>query len=339
MQAVSNKSSVRRSAILPFLGAVLLFLLVAEGALQWRIYTASKQGVIAILTGKTKYIEQDGLKILNPQYRFPGFRVNTLGVRSGEPGARTRPIIFLGASTVMGELARNNEDRFSEIFSIRAGLTAEHINAGVAGYRLKDQAKMLVRLRTIYPSARAIVVYPGFNNASDLCGAALRRNTPTAAQPLALPDWFLLDKKLGGALKVWPVAPAGAPSRVDLAPFLRDFEADADKLLSLAARMTDQVVVVTSARSFKRPMSNPERHRRASSIKRFVPCMNVDQLEETFDRMNAAMATKAKQMAAVVVDADAMMSGNPKYFADATHFTIEGETKMAEILLASGVLK
>src|SRR5688500_9743784 len=101
---------------------LLLFLLILVGvelALQVRSHVRYGQSIFNVLTEETRYVldPATGLRLLRPNRTFSGsesiVRTNSLGLRGPElpvvPARGTLRIAVIGASTVMGAYARDND--------------------------------------------------------------------------------------------------------------------------------------------------------------------------------------------------------------------------------------
>jgi len=327
----------------PFKALVLLLvlLLLAESGLQVSKYAQSRQGLIALLRGETRFVtdEDSGLLILNPRYSLPGFFVNSFGIRSDElpqqgQDSQGKVLAFIGASTVMGEVATHNADRFSEILvrslnDLGVG-SFLHVNAGIAGFRLIDQKRMLDRLSRRIP-IDMVFIYPGFNNVSDYCSPRPQKSkTASFTVPaLSLPEWWLtwdaVRRRTGWLRPSTMPAVKAAPSGSDL----ELFKTQLDALLLSARQSAKTVIVMSSARSFviEQPVGLQEE--RAASLRPFTSCFNMNELNQTIDAHNAAIQAAAKQHGLMYMDAAALMNGKTQYFEDATHFSRSGETFLA----------
>ena len=145
------------------LAIALAMLLLVELGLQVRSHLRYGQSVFNAISGDTTYVVDaaTGLKILRPNAVISGaaavIRTNSLGLRDDELPTTKPPaelwVGVLGASTVMGTYTRDNVDTMPAQLSAALSTafrprTFRVLNAGIAGYGLREQRLMLERLKS-----------------------------------------------------------------------------------------------------------------------------------------------------------------------------------------------
>jgi len=343
----------RIAAIL--LSAVLIFMVV-EVALQIQSEILIGESVFDVFTRDTRYVmdKRTGLKLLRPNRVISGTqlttRTNSLGLRSPEIlPARTAGsfrIAVVGASTVMGVKAVTNEDTFPALLESRLrtafpGHTVEVIDAGVAGYTLKDERLLLERL--ILPLRPDLVIaYTGVNDFRDYCdqssgpgkrgAAAQRYGLPV----ISLPTWLRsvqITLENTTFLRVAPSRPGDKhdPNSVDLRPYRSELEALARTVLDANVPL----VIATNARGYRRGQP-PDEQRRLMFLAHhyFLPCFDVAGLHALHDLHNAEIRDLGKRMGIPILPLAEGIPGGERYFADSFHLTREGEQVVADEIFA-----
>ena len=314
------------------------------------------QGVFNVVSRRTQYVVDDrtGLRLLRPSSVFDGARIrirtNSLGLRSPEPLA-VRPadslrIAIVGASTVMGVDAAANEDTFPALLEARLrkalpGRSIEVINAGIAGYRLDDERRMLEAV--VLPLKPDLVVaYTGVNDFQEYCLPSSEPWKPrTTAQRhglpvVALPEWLLSAKamlEVSVLLGVRSVSSGEArdPYSVDMRPYRRRLEALARTVLASGTRL----VLATNVKAFRREQPVREQERLLGAARFFTPCFDVAGLNALYDLHNAAIRHLGKRMNLPVLLLDQIIPGGERYFASSgflSHFSSEGDQLVADEL-------
>lgn len=333
------------------LALTLLLFACVELALQVRSHIRYGQSVFNALTASTRYVEhpETGLLTLRPDHVFHGnqveIRTNSLGLRS-EPIATAKPagtvrIAVVGASTVMGAYAATNRDTFS--YRLEALLEAggkatdfEVINAGIAGYDLDDQRRMIEQVVRRF-AVDLIVIYPGFNDFAAYCrndAATATRAVERAGLPLLrLPDWLLsveLVRKNTVALRTPPESPANYVSAdgIDLSAY----GAKLDRLLGSAKATGARVVIATNARAYRPEQPLDEQLRLSETARFYTPCFDIAGLHTLYDRHNREIGRAAARNGVGLVPLGERIPGGRDHFVDASHFSSRGEQVAAEQL-------
>lgn len=340
------------------LSAVLLFAALELG-LQIRSHLRFGQSVFNAVRGETRYVEDErtGLKLLRPNRVFPGqdveIRSNSLGLRSPEIAPERVPgslrVAVVGASTVMGELAKSNEATFAALLGERLRQRypqrkVEVVNAGISGYRLTDQLRMLEEI--VLPlKPDLVIVYPGFNDFADYCRdatpapAALRQGLPL----LTLPGWLLsVDAVRRKTVFLRSALPGKKtlldPAAIDLAPYRGRLES----LVAAARSAGVPLLLATNARAYRAEQPLDEQMRLSEQARYFNPCFDLPGLNALYDRHNAEILDTGRRLDVPVLPLHERIPGGRQYFADASHFAPAGEGLAADtifgFLVSDGLL-
>lgn len=350
--------------------AVVVCVLVAEISLQVRSHLTSGQSVWNYWTNQETFVRHPiiGLRTLRPNATIVGsgsvIVSNSLGLRSDEippePAAGELRIAVLGASTVMGTFSRNNADTFpaqmqTKLRALLPGRTINVINAGVAGYNLREQRDLLEKV--ILPlTPTVLIVYPGGNDFTAYCDGPAdvrKRSARSEARPLpklTLPPWWMsgeMIKKNTVSLRPLPPstevkaerggneghsAPAG-PSRTRLDAELRRFDDEVLALVETARRIKLRLVFVGSAYAYRPDMQRSMLERLSATARYYAPCFDVDGLMSLQAERNARLRKVALTHGAEYLDMSEIVPGGRRYFGDAAHFTPRGEALAAAGLI------
>ncbi|WP_172642454.1 GDSL-type esterase/lipase family protein [Azoarcus sp. KH32C] len=337
----------RRLAMILLTATALLAVL--ELGLQVRSQLRFGQSVFNALRGETRYVEdaQTGLKLLRPNRIFPGrdveIRSNSLGLRSPEILLTREPgslrIAVVGASTVMGELAARNEMTFSALLGERLrqhypDTKVEVINAGIAGYRLADQQRMLERI--VLPlKPDLVVVYPGFNDFADYCrdaepaATAARHGLPL----LSLPGWLLsveaVRRNTGFLRTALPAKKTlRDPAAIEIAPYRRRIE----QIVATVRAAGVPLLLATNARAYRPEQPLEEQMRLSEQARYFNACFDLAGLHTLYDRHNAEILETGRRLDVPVLPLHLQIPGGRRYFADSSHFTPDGERLAADAI-------
>lgn len=339
-----------RKAISIIVFAVIIFIGI-EVVSQVRSHFRRGQSVFNAIVAETRYVVDpaSGLKVLRPNRVFKGseaiFRTNSLGLRSAEISVHRSPgslrLAIVGASTVMGAYAKDNDKTFSAFLEkkLRAEWdngAVEVINAGIGGYTLNDERMMLERI--IAPlTPDMVLVYPGFNDFSDYC-APQENSSPTFSRKglpeLKVPSWLLstdLVLKNTVFLRQKPESSVSYKNvrTVDLEPYRKRLTA----LVDSAKKLGVPVILITNARAYQRDQQRAEQSRLAESARYINPCFDVEGLHDLYDMHNVAISKEAERAGVALLLLGEKMVGGKRYFSDSTHFSEQGEELAATIIL------
>lgn len=348
----SEYTTVQPKPLHKVLGIIILsflLFLILELLLQIRSHIKFGQSVFNLLTNETRYVTNPdtGLLTLRPDKIFKGkdseLVTNNEGLRN-DPVELQRPndslrLVFIGASSVMGAYAKTNKHTSSAI--LQQKLTEhfpqkkiEVINAGIAGYSLKQQRQMLEFVEHRY-KPDGYLIYSGINDFASYCKKNKNvANTRIFKLPqLTIPSWLLTaDLLLKNTVQLRPKTTSGTEmvlaQDVDLTPFRQSFE----KVLNAAKQKNKPVLVVTNTRAY-RPEQPIEQQLSLSETARFYnSCFDVAALHQLYDLHNEQIIQLANNLNYPVLELEKEIPGGRKFFADATHFSYEGEQLFAEAL-------
>ena len=322
----------------------LLMLVSVEVILQARAHVRTGQSVFAALTGETTYRQDEvtGLMLFRPKAVIKGSTMeissNSWGLRSAELDAMPRAgelrMAILGASSVQGTYAPTNAHTAAalleeQVSKVRAPVSV--VNAGVAGLTVEQQV-VLLRKRLIPAGVKIVYWYPGANDI--YCRRPESKNSPVWRPKLpTLPDW-VLSRKLIVSNTPFLKSAAVSSGTSNGVPSL-----DAEKIAAAldvgigAARDAGvNLRLATIARSFDGAQPLELRNQRAASALFFRPCFTADELIVFVEKLNGLIRERGQAHGVPVVEVGAAMSGNTGLFGDATHFSVQGERRLADLL-------
>jgi lysophospholipase L1-like esterase len=329
--------------------SVALFLLV-EVMLQIRSQLRHGQSVFSAVAAQKMYQADldTGLVLLRPNSTFSGseivIRSNSLGLRSPEIDVARTPgslrIAVIGASTVMGAYAASNEESFPALMEARLRVLypnrlVEVVNAGMVGYSLADQRRMLThRVTVLHPDL--VIVYPGSNDFAGYCREKeVRTEPPRQGLPtLSLPNWLLsteiLLKNTSGLREV----PVPSGDVVDAAKLdISTYVAELEQLIESSHKRGMKIVLATNARAYRRDQE-PKLQQQLSRTARFYNhCFSLEGLHVLYERHNLAIRETGALLGVPVVDLHNQIPGGTRFFVDSHHFTKQGESVAADALV------
>jgi lysophospholipase L1-like esterase len=336
-----------RPKVLAALGLALGVLLLGEIGLQVRGLLKTGRNALTEWAGQSSIVidPATGLRILRPNSvvgrNSDVVRANSLGLRSPEVTPARAPgslrILFIGASNVMGLFAPTNEDTVPAQLQARLqralpGRKVEVINAGILGYILDHEDRMLERLADLL-QPDLVLVYPGVNDFQIYCQSA----PPTRArrEPLVpgfdLPGWLLSPDVLRkNTAFLRPDRATGLAlldaQQIDIGRYRRGLEA----ILASARRRGIPIVLSTNTRSY-RPGQSPELQAELSANARYYyTCIDVPGLHTLYKRHNDLIFEVARAGDTPVLDLDTEIPGGADHFADSTHFNAAGRALAAD---------
>lgn len=334
------------------LALTLGLLVLVESALQVRSHLLFGQSIFKLLFGEPLYVRnaETGLVLLQPNRVVPGSRItlrsNSLGLRSPEIPLARKPgswrLAVIGASTVMGLYDPDTDQTFPARLEQRLRRefpqrTVEVVNAGLVGFRLDDQRRMLeTRVAALRPDL--VIVYPGFNDFQGYCQEGktgsrlpLRQGLPL----LPLPHWLsTVDeiKKRTVFLRTTAVRKDSQKNPDDLD--LRPYRARLEALVRRADELGLRLVLATNARAYRRDQPLAEQRLLSTSARYYNRCFDLDGLHTLYDRHNAEIRAVALARGIPLVPIDELVPGGQRYFADSQHFSLAGEVLVADLLAA-----
>lgn len=271
-------------------------------------------------------------------------KTNSLGLRD-EPVLMPKPagqyrIAVVGASTVMGTYTRNNKDtlsyRLQQILNenSNASRTFRVINAGIAGYSMNTQRRMVERLLSTL-DVDHYVLYTGFNDLSGYCHTDSESSDEAdySLPQLTLPKWLLSIELLSKNTVALRTSLAKQetlvdPNLVDETQFREDF---AGLALSLSAT-GKPVLVVGNARAFRRDMPYKQQESLSETARYYKSCFDTAGLHELFDRHNDIIREQSIALGLSYFNLHQQLPGGSEWFGDATHFSVRGTQRAAAII-------
>lgn len=332
------------------LAITLAVLLAFEALLQVRSQLNSGQSLFTLLSAGTSYVEDEatGLRLLRPNSVFTGERVtlrsNSLGLRSPEIPRQRAPgswrLAVVGASTVMGLYDRDTDTTFPARLEQRLrnrfpDRRIEVVNAGIMGYTLDDQRRMLeTRVAALRPDLT--VVYPGFNDFVGYCRDEKAPASQFQRQGLPLidmPTWlFTADsiRKKTVFLRTTAVRQTTMknPGDIDLQPYRERLEA----LVRRAGELGLRLALSTNARAYRRDQTLAEQLQLSRSARYFNRCFDLDGLHVLYDRHNAVIRAVAAAHGIPLIALDELVPGGARHFVDAQHFSADGAALVGDRL-------
>jgi len=331
---------------------ILLAILMAifcELALQIRSHFRYGTSIFNAISGETTYVidENTGLKLLRKNAIIAGsqakIETNSLGLRSPEI-AREKPegvvrLAVVGASSVMGTYTSDNNHVFA--YRLQDKLSAHYgqglievVNAGIAGYSLKDEKQLIEQLLPPL-GIDALIIYPGFNDLSAYCSnESGEKPKDQKLYDIPAPDW-LLSVELITKNTVWlRNIRAGSqritdPATLDPEQYLNDL----NKLFSAVEEANLPALVLTNPRAYSRDMPEYEQQSLSETARYYSPCFDTNGLHDLYDRHNDLIESAAHQHGFSVFRLDKQMPAGKKYFVDATHFSVFGTEYAAGLVL------
>lgn len=331
----------------------LALLLLIEIALQVRSHIRFGQSVFNALANETTYQfnEQLGIKLLRPNHTLAGsnavITTNALGLRdddleSPKPENQYR-IALVGASTVMGTYTRNNADTLSyqlqDILNNSLDKTSRPmrvINAGIAGYSLQDQRKIVDNLLSKL-DVDHYILYTGFNDLGGYCkpSQSAAEKDDYSLPTLALPKWLLtteLITKNTVALRT-SLAKSQAllnPQDVDKSEFSHNLEA----LLQSLKRTEKPVLVIGNAVAFRRDMPQEQQANLSETARYYNGCFDTAGLLTLYDAHNDIIRAASEENGMRFFNLQSELPGGEEWFGDSSHFSVKGNKRVAEIIAA-----
>jgi len=324
-------------------------LIMVELALQVRSHIRYGSSVFNIISKQTSYElnPKYQLKLLRPNSIIQGsqavIKSNSIGLRSPELPVKKQVgelrIAILGASTIMGAYTPDNkatlsyrlENYLQELFPKNK---VHVINAGIAGYTLGDQQKMLDRVLAPF-GLDLLIWYPGFNDISGYCQSETQK-VSYGLPEIRLPKW-LLSIELITKNTVWLRSTqikkrvkdnGGTLIPIDLINYRRQLSTIFDS----ANNINVPVVTVTMARSFRLDMPIDEQLRLSETARYYNHCFDLEDLHKVYDQHNEELANVSHIYKNPVLRLDHIMPGGNEYFGDATHFSTKGTNFVAHLL-------
>lgn len=324
----------------------VLALAALEFALQVRAHLRTGESVFSLLRGETTFVRHPtlDLRTLRPSSVIRGSKqtlsTNRHGLRDEDfppaPPPGERRMALLGASTIMGAYAPTNEQTSSAALerllnATRSDGTVRVVNAGLAGATVRQQT---VLMQGMLPGLGVglVVWYPGLNDIGCSAPAATHASRAIRLPWLTLPKWTLTGDMI--VKNTAFLRSSQAASSQSLRP---DFDPGAvrtefEQGVRAARESGLQLVLATSATSFRSDMPDALVASRAASALFFRPCYSGPELARTIDTFNATVRQVAAELDVPLVDTARLLPPEPRLFGDATHFSVAGEEAFAAVL-------
>jgi hypothetical protein len=338
---IKSSRSVGRVILL---AALVLFL--AEAALQVRSQVRTGRSVWSLLSSTSMYVvDADlGIRLLRPSAEIGGrqtsIRTNRLGLRGEDiptqSAAHEWRVALLGASTIMSPFAASNDATAAAILEgeLRADREPEKvtvINAGIGGLKVREQV-VLLSDRLLPLNISLLAWYPGMN---DITCQSPGESARESRVRLPVPEWpaWLLSYDLLVKNSSW-IRRSRVSSNQRLVPAFEPskLRSDLEAGLRVAKTAGIPVVLITSAASFDSGMTEVELRRRSAAALEHRPCFSAREFADAFDTFNAVLREVAMTHGVGLVDASQALGTDPELYSDATHFTLKGEQRLAELL-------
>lgn len=328
--------------------AIVMFLAL-ELALQVRSQMRYGTSIFNLVNDEAIYVpnEELGIKLLRANAVIEGTQAtivtNSLGLRSPEievpkPAGVLR-IAVVGASSVMGTYTRNNDDMLSERLQQKlpgyyAGAPPiQFINAGIAGYSLADQQVMVEKV--LLPlGVDAVVLYPGFNDLSSYCQSpGSEASQDYRLFDLPLPKWLLSIELITKNTVALREVKAGGSKYLNASELdMSEYQQALDEFFAALAATGLPVLVVTNPRAYSRDMPESEQRSLSETARFYNPCFDVNGLHDLFDAHNDLLAEAARSQGFDVFLLDREMPKGSENFGDATHFSVIGTDRAADLI-------
>lgn len=348
-QEDSNFCNMHLRKVLKVLLLTILLFIALELLLQIRSHLKFGQSVFNLLTNETRYVknEQTGLLTLRPNKTFSGkdseLITNAEGLRNYQVDPQRADnsvrLVFIGASSVMGAYAKTNNHTSSALLQQNLSLKypqkkIEVINAGIAGYSLRQQQQMLEFVDEVY-NPDGYLFYSGINDFASYCKKAYKSLDSESYQlpQLKLPSWLLTtDLLLKNTVQLRPKSSSAKEmvlaKDVDLTGFRESFE----KVLRTANLNNKPILVITNTRAYRADQPLELQLTLSETARFYNSCFDVAALHQLYDLHNEQIIQLANKYNYPVLVLEKEIPGGRKNFSDATHFSYAGEQLFAEAL-------
>ncbi|WP_448547382.1 AMP-binding protein [Thalassotalea fusca] len=349
-QALAQPEIRRPTAILSIV-LICLSLIFGEVFLQSYIYYKTGRSALALLTDQSARVfnEELGIFTYRPNLQLKDAKSDAITMKINKVGLRSEPIpenkndtriAILGASTVAGAYAKNNQSTFPALFGKylqeqTEGNESFHvINAGIEGHTLVHTSKLFDGVVSQL-SPDVVMLYPGFNDISLLCRAMSDSEKPAyiGIDYPTLPTWVetkSMIRKNTTQLRANNTSEANllALSDVDAGVYGNRVR----EIITSIKSQGIQPALMTVSRAY----ANTDEAVANSFLKDslyYYSCLNAESLMAIGDMYNEQIRLVAKETNTPLFDLAKVMAGGRKYFVDGSHFTYEGEQYVARFLL------
>nr|WP_320013624.1 AMP-binding protein [uncultured Desulfobacter sp.] len=277
-------------------------------------------------------------KIIDKKSGAVKMEINSYGLRSPdiplEPEKNELRIAVVGASTVAGAYAANNDETFPQLLA--AKLATVHkgkvnvINGGVEGLTL-DKISILTQGLIYRMKPSMIIIYVGFNDITTICKRAEKVPSNEYKLPtIKLPNWIMsadMIKKNTVFLRTQKTKNVNFVDASTVDP--SGYKEQLDYLVSDIIQQGIVPVLVTNARSYNNVPDDQKAELAAMSLY-FYYCLDLEGIIEVGHMYNDQIRSVARKHKIPLVDVAKIMPGGTEYFVDGGHFTLKGEKFVAE---------
>jgi lysophospholipase L1-like esterase len=323
------------------------FLLCGELFLQVRSEIKSGVSVIDRLYQTPSYQVNPlfGVKTLTPHVKIKGgdvaIQANNLGLRDRdlpqEKPANEIRIAFIGASTVMGAYAKNNEVTVANLLEqqlLDASPTRFNIiNAGIAGLTSKEQARVLEVLIRDY-QLDGVIIYTGLNELSSHCKT--NRTVRDQFYQLELPRWLMSRDLLIKNTTFLRDTPA-LSMLVEPAPHIntQGYQQGLQAMLRLIRDRELPYILIENGKAYRQDQSESDQLSFSETARYYAHCFDLEDLYYAYQIYNQALEVEAARWLnhqGVVLALEDLVPGGRTFFADSVHLTKAGEVRLARRL-------
>jgi lysophospholipase L1-like esterase len=215
----------------------------------------------------------------------------------------------------------------------------DFVNAGVPGYAVSTSVRNLEhRVRQFDPDV--IFIYHATNdlsfNSFELARAGGLAESRTEEELSWLSKHSLLAYLIEKNAQILFQQRQARAARETLkftdqelvAPFKRDLE----HLVRKAQEEAELVVLITFSTQLRAAQTQEQQARATQTSLYYMPYMSIEGLIRGFALYNETIRDVAREMGAVLIEAEDEIPGDPRHFVDSVHFTDAGAARMAEIV-------
>lgn len=346
--ASKRRYSLRRK-LLVSATALIVALVVCEGAIRVRAWLRYGETGIGVADGALVYDEQLKQRVPRPGYtnkaQKVSLSVNSLGFRGAEFAKKKPPgavrIACVGASTTFCTEASDEGTWPAQLQKMLQekypGVTIEVINAGVPGYVITESHRNLEY--RVLPLEPDLVIYYEAQNDIAIDTRDLARREGLIAEDEGFQSGFvktlsrysLLFDLVHKNTKILFGARESSAGRLDAVPdelpnrFVGELAALNETLASRKIPLVLSCFVV----KYRRDQDRETQIANADIAFYYMPWMAIDGMFDAMDTYNAAILELGRSKNLPVVDDRDAVPPDAEQFADCVHFTDAGCKRMA----------
>ena len=274
---------------------------------------------------------------------------NSLGLRDDEipieKAENEIRLVYLGASTVMGAYAANNQETSSNILEQMlnsqnsSGPKYQVINAGIAGLTSYSQAKLLRKLVSDYNIDGAII-YTGLNDLTSNCKKEPENKGKSYQLPqVTLPKWLLTyDLLVKNTVSIRSSLANEHLPKAELSINTSQYANGLNVILDVLKQNHTPSLFITNGKAYRTDQPEPEQMTLSENARYFNDCFGLKDLYIAYDKYNHEVIKVANSYdQAVLLALEDIVPGGQTYFADASHLTLKGEKILAKAILEAFV--